>query len=357
MGFKDYLDLVETYSTSNYYNSADIINLSNNENPLGLSKKAIKAIIESATNSNKYPNSSFIRLKNALSNKYNVDSNNIIIGNGSDEIISMIIRAVCDKDSKILTSLITFSMYKIYASLNQVRVVNTKSGIHKPKEFIESYKSSNPDLIFLCVPNNPLGDCLNKDEVYEILDYISKDTFVVLDCAYADFASYKDKKKKLSPKEIIKDYSNVFYLGTFSKLYGLGGLRVGYGISCEDNIKYLSKFRSPYNITSISENAAIASLNDDKFVKRTLKNNFLELAKYEKFASKYNIEYINSYTNFITLIFDDMTDSNMLCKFLFKKGIIVRNLSSYGLNAIRITIGKKEANIKVIKFLTKYLKG
>lgn len=360
MGFRGYLDLIKTYNTHIHiksYNDCNIINLSSNENQLGVSKKVIKSIHKSSMNVNLYPDMSFTKLRVALANKYNIDSEDIIIGSGSDEVISMIVRAICKANSMILTSPVTFSMYEVYANLSEAKIVNTKSIVCNINEFISDANNNKIDLIFLCLPNNPLGDCLDRDDVYKLLDSVPRDTFVVLDCAYNEFATYKDFNKHISPKDLIKKYDNVFYLGTFSKLYALGGLRVGYGISNKSNIKYLEKLRSPYNVTSISENAAIAVLKDTKFINKTLKNNLSELLRYEKFALNYNIQYINSYANFITFIFDDATDSTNLCDFLFKRGILVRNLASYQLNAIRITIGTKYQNIEVIESIKKYLKG
>ena len=360
MSFRRYLDSIDTYNThitTEVYNNSGIINLSGNENAFGVSKKVIKSIRKSSVNANFYPDMNFTRLRQALANKYDVGLNNVIIGNGSDEIISMIVRAICDKDSMILTSPITFSMYKIYANLSRAKVLHTKSNICNVDEFIDVTNTHKIDLVFVCLPNNPLGDCLDKDDIYKLLDSIPRDTFVALDCAYNEFASYKDISKYISPQDLIQNYDNVLYLGTFSKLYGLGGLRVGYGISSKSNIRYLGKLRSPYNITSISENAAIAALRDIKFINKTLKNNLSQLARYEKFASNHNIQYIDSYANFITLIFDDTVDSTRLCNFLSKKGILIRDLASYKLNAIRITVGTKYQNTKLIESIKKYLKG
>lgn len=360
MGFREYLSLVRTYNANSHikdYGDSSVINLSGNENVFGVSKKVIKSIHKSSMNVNLYPDMNFTNLRESLANKYDVEIDNIIVGNGSDEIISMIIRAVCSKGSIILTSPITFAMYEVYASLSEAKILHTKSNICNVDEFIESANENKVDIIFLCLPNNPLGDCLDRDDVHRLLDVISNDTFVVLDCAYNEFASYKDSGKYISPKYITENHDNAFYLGTFSKLYGLGGLRVGYGISNKDNIKYIGKLRPPYNITSISENAAVAVLNDGKFVNKTLKNNSLELLRYEEFASSYNIQYIDSYANFITFIFDDTIDSTKLCNFLSKRSIFIRNLAPYQLNAVRITVGTKHQNIEVIKSIKKYLKG
>ncbi|MBO7475422.1 MAG: aminotransferase class I/II-fold pyridoxal phosphate-dependent enzyme, partial [Campylobacter sp.] len=161
--------------------------------------------------------------------------------------------------------------------------------------------------------------------------------------------------KEIRPEFIVKNFKNVLYLGTFSKLYGLGGMRIGYGVADENIINALYKLRPPFNVTTISLVAALAALKDEKFVKETLKNNFKEMKKYEKFADENGINFINSYTNFITFVFDEMFDSTAISNALLKKGIIVRNLKGYGLNAIRITIGLPKQNDKLLKTLEKYL--
>lgn len=364
MWFKKYINDLESYEAGKPIelvmreygiNEDDIIKLASNENPLGTSKKVIKIIQEEAKNAYRYPDDSMFELKEALAKKYRIHDKNLIIGSGSDQIIDFIIKAVCSSKTKILISAVTFAMYEIYAKQNEATIVRTNSGIHDVEEFISMYKKHKPSIIFLCVPNNPLGDCMSRDEVYRILDSVSKDCLVVLDCAYNEFASFKDKQKEIIPNELLSKYPNTIYLGTFSKLYGLGGLRVGYGIAQDEIIKTLNKIRPPFNITTISLKAATAALTDKQFVEETLENNFKEMAVYEEFAKDNSIAFIPSYTNFITFIFDDKVDSTKLSSHLLKNGIIIRNLKSYGMNAIRITIGLKKQNIKVLKSISNYI--
>lgn len=368
MGFKKYLDSLKSYEAGKPIElvmrdygikQKNIIKLASNENPLGVSKKVQKVIKKEAKNAFRYPDDSMFMLKNALAEKYAVDSTNIIIGQGSDQIIEFVVQATLREDSKILISAVTFAMYEIYAKMAQAEIIKTKDGIHNVDEFIDEYKKHKPQIVFLCVPNNPLGDCLDGSEVVKILDFIAKDSMdciVVLDCAYGEFAQFRDKNKALNPAELIKTCPNCIYLGTFSKLYGLGGLRIGYGIAEAKFIQTISKLRPPFNITNISLKAAFEALKDSTFVDKTLKNNLKEMRIFEHFAKKYKINYIPSYTNFITFIFPKRLDSSALCEFLLTKGVIIRNLSSYGLNAVRITIGKKAENKQVLKLISTYLK-
>lgn len=364
MGFKKYLDSLKNYESGKPIELVvrefgiyedDVIKLASNENALGTAKSVAKAIKKEAKNAFRYPDDSAFELKEALAKKHNIYPQNIIIGSGSDQIIDILIKAVCGKGDKILTSGVTFAMYEIYAKQCEASVVRTKSDIFDANEIIALAKTHKPKIIFLCLPNNPLGDCLSRDEVYRIIDCVDKDCIIALDCAYNAFAKFKDKSKSIAPNELIATYPNAVYLGTFSKLYGLGGLRVGYGIAIDSTIATLSKLRPPFNVTNISLKAALVALKDKKFLEKTLKNNAEQLKVYEKFAKENGIRFIESYTNFIAFFFEKSVDSTALCDYLLKNGIIIRNLKSYNLNAVRITIGTEKQNKQVLKYIAKFL--
>jgi len=333
----------------------DIIKLASNENPYGTSPKVINILKQTSSNAYIYPDDSMYQLKEKLSNKFDLDESNIIIGAGSDQIIEFCIHAKCNKDSKILISNTTFAMYEIYAKQVGASILKTKDDQHNLDQFKELYKKENPDIIFLCLPNNPLGECLDARDVYDFLDTIDKDTLVVLDGAYQEYAKYKDNKKAIDVKMVIKKYSNVIYLGTFSKAYALGGLRVGYGISNTQIISTLHKLRPPFNITTLSLAAAIEAIDDQEFVDSCIEKNFIQMKEYEKFAKENNLTFIPSYTNFITVYMDGYNSKEVSQK-LLEKGIIVRDMSSYGFNAIRITIGRDDQNNIVFKNLKEILK-
>ncbi len=364
MGFKKFLDSIKNYEAGKPIELVvrefgiyedDVIKLASNVNPLGTPKSAIKAIKKEAKNAFRYPDDSAFELKDALAKKHSVYAKNIILGSGSDQIIEILIKAVCEKGDKILTSAVSFAMYEIYGKHNEATMIRTQSASFDADEIITLAKKHKPKLIFLCVPNNPLGDCLSREEVYKVLDSVDKDCIVALDCAYNEFAKFKDKAKGISPNDLISNYPNAIYLGTFSKLYALGGLRVGYGIATDSVIATLSKLRPPFNITTISLKAALAALKDKDFAQKSLKNNRAQMAVYESFARKNGIEFIESYTNFITFFFKEKIDSPAVCDYLLKNGIIIRNLKSYNLNAVRITIGTEKQNKKVLKYITKFL--
>lgn len=333
----------------------DIIKLASNENPRGCSPRVTKAIQSGAKKVSLYPDDSSYELKEGLANKFGVLSQNIIIGAGSDQIISFALQAKTDKNSSILIAKTTFAMYEIYGRQTGANILKTKSDKHNLEEMLEIY-SKNPDVsvIFLCLPNNPLGECLDTKDVYSFIKKIKKDTLIVVDGAYQEYASKKDKKKKIVVKDLIDRFSNVLYLGTFSKAYGLGGMRCGYGIANEEIIKALNKLRSPFNISSLSLIAGIEALKDDSFVEKCIEENFEEMLRYEDFARQNNLDFIPSYTNFITLKCKASKNSSQIAQFLLKKGIIVRDLGAYGINAIRVTIGTAEQNSRFFQVYENY---
>ncbi len=335
-------------------NPEDIIKLASNENPYGTSPKVVKKLEEVSKNAFVYPDDSMYELKDALANKFNINENNVIIGAGSDQVIEFCVHAKCDSNSKILMSKTTFAMYEIYGKQTGATILKTPSDQHDLDEFREIYKTQGADIIFLCLPNNPLGECLDAKDVYDFLDEIDKNTLVVIDGAYQEFATYKDVKKAISPSDVIEKYPNVIYLGTFSKAYALGGMRVGYGIAQPNIITNLYKLRPPFNITTPTLASAIEALKDEEFVNKCIVKNFEQMKRYEEFANSKGFKYIPSYTNFI-LIYLDGYISKDIAQQLLEKGVIVRDMTGYGLNAIRITIGTQEQNTRVFKILTKIL--
>lgn len=330
----------------------DVIKLASNENPLGCSPKVAEAIAKNANKAYLYPDDSMYELKEALSNRFEVESKNLIIGAGSDQILEFISHVKLNSNSKILRTAVTFAMYDIYAKQFGAQVVKTDNYRHIADEFIEKIESENPDIIYICTPNNPTGDATLKEDVIKIIQATPKESLVVVDCAYMEYVS--DEKYKITPQDILK-YENAIYLGTFSKAYGLGGMRVGYGIANENIIKVLYKVRPPFNITTLSLLAGIKASKDEEFVQKSVALNQEQMAKYIEFAKKNDIEYIPSFTNFITYLFDNNKNSTKIADSLMKKGIIIRDLASYGLNAVRITVGTAEQNNRLFEVLSKEL--
>ncbi len=364
MQFNQVLDNVTTYEAGKPIelvvrefgvNPNDVIKLASNENPYGTSPKVVEKIKGLVQNMFIYPDDSMYELKEALAKKFDVTSKHVIIGSGSDQILEYCVHAKCEKDSKILMAKTTFAMYEIYGKQTGAKIIKTEDDQHNLEQFSKLYKEHGADVIFLCLPNNPLGECLDKDDVYAFLETVDKETLVVVDGAYQEYASFKDEKKRIVPKDLIANFPNAIYLGTFSKAYALGGMRVGYGIAQPEIINAFYKLRAPFNITTLTLAAAIEALKDEEFVNACIAKNFEEMSRYEDYATSRGFEYIPSYTNFITIKFGDKFVSKTVAQKLLERGVIVRDLTGYGQNAIRITIGRNEQNTKVFEQLDEVL--
>lgn len=362
--FNTKLENIKTYETGKPIelvvrefgiNPKDIIKLASNENPFGCSQKVKDAVTDIVSKMALYPDDSMTKLKDALSKRFGVKDENIIIGSGSDQIIEFAIHAKASSSSKILINSVTFAMYEIYAKHVGAHIIRTASQHHDLDEFYKLYLEQKPDIIFLCTPNNPTGDAIDSGELFDFIAKIDTETLVIIDGAYMEYAIGKDIAKKVDPKELIEKFDNVLYLGTFSKAYGLGGMRVGYGISNSKIIKELYKLRPPFNITTLSLEAASVALNDEEFVNKCIISNFEEMKRYEEFAKEKKIDIIESHTNFVTLCLNDTYNSSLIARALLEKGMIIRDLSSYGMNAIRVTIGKKEQNNRFFELLSEII--
>ncbi|MDD2449242.1 MAG: histidinol-phosphate transaminase [Sulfurimonas sp.] len=333
----------------------DIVKLASNENPYGCSSRVTESISKILTKMSLYPDDSMMDLKAALAKRFELKDENVIIGSGSDQVIEFLIHAKAEQGTKILMNSITFAMYEIYAKHVGAEILRTTSQEHDLDEFYEVYKKENPAIIFICTPNNPTGDAIDAQKLFDFLKKIDSDTLVVIDGAYMEYAIAKDASKEVKPKELIESFENVIYLGTFSKAYGLGGMRVGYGLAPAAIIKELYKLRPPFNITTLSLEAAKVALSDEEFVKNSVVNNFSEMKRYEEFAKKQKIDIIESYTNFVTLCLNPSQNSSQIASLLLKKGMIVRDLSSYNMNAIRVTVGTKEQNSRFFELMQEIL--
>jgi histidinol-phosphate aminotransferase len=353
MKFNEALESIKTYEAGKpielvvreYGIEKDrIVKLASNENPFGCSpkvKEAVRAIID---NMALYPDDSMVKLKSALSEKYGIRANEMVIGAGSDQVIEFAIHAKAHAGSKVLMNSVTFAMYEIYAKQVGAQIIRTASREHNMEEFYALYTEHKPSIIFLCTPNNPTGDAIDAESMMSFIEKIDNDTLVIVDGAYMEYARFKDPAKAVEPRDLIERFENVLFLGTFSKAYGLGGMRVGYGIAQAPIIEALYKVRPPFNITTLSLEAASVALEDEPFVQGCIRDNFEQMKRYEAFADSKGIEVIESYTNFVTLSLPEEKNSSKIAQELLKKGMIVRDLSSYGLNAIRVTIGTSAQN-------------
>lgn len=331
-----------------------IVKLASNENPLGSSPKAKRAIKKSLNDINRYPDGNFFYLKRKLSKKLNIKPSNVIFGNGSNEIIELIIRTFLNEGEEVIMSKPDFLIFRL-ATLQE----NGKPVEVNLKDFscdldaIKNAITEKTKIIFIANPNNPVGTYTKEDELRNFINEVPDNIIIALDEAYYEFA--KDMENYPNSLEYL-DRKNIIILRTFSKAYGLSGLRLGYGLANEKAINYLNNSRQPFNVNYLAQVAGLAALDDDKFLQRTLKATEEGKIYLYKQLNELGIEYISSATNFVLI------DTKRNCEDVFEKilnrGVIIRDMSAYNLDTwIRVTVGTKEENEKFIKVFKDILKG
>ena len=319
-----------------------IIKLASNENPLGPSKKAQEAIKEAASGVNLYPDGDCYYLKGKLSKRLGVERGNIIFGNGSDELIELLYRAFATgEDDEILYCYPTFVEYKIIGMSFNKKLVELplKDFSYDIDKLLENI-NKNTRIIFLNTPNNPTGTIIKKSDIERVISAKEEDTLIVIDEAYYEYAIAEDDYEELL--ELYK-HEGVILLRTFSKAYGLAGLRIGYGIANEEIIDYLNRVRPPFNVNSVAQAAALAALDDDEHIEKSVESNKRGKEFLYREFERLGIKYVKTYSNFI--LFDVGEDADSVYNKLLKKGIIVRSMSGYGYRTmLRVTIGTMDEN-------------
>lgn len=329
----------------------DVIKLASNENPLGASPKAVRAIKDNLSKINRYPDSNGFYLKRKLAKSLNLEPENIVLGNGSDELIEIIIKTFVEDDEHILTSDGTFLEYKIISQVKG-RIVITVPLRYFRYDLAAMKKkiTKKTKLIFISNPNNPTGTYVTRLELEDFMRGLPQNIILVLDEAYDTFIDVNDFPSSLS---YIRN-RNLIVLRTFSKAYGLAGLRVGFAAARPEFASYMEIARQPFNVNLLAQVAATAALDDKKFLNKTRKT-ILEGKSYlYDELSKLGIAYVPSVTNFI--LFDAGRDCLTVFKEMLKYGVIVRDMKQYGFkNLIRVTIGTKKENQRFIQVLKKVL--
>ncbi|MBP7216698.1 MAG: histidinol-phosphate transaminase [Candidatus Omnitrophica bacterium] len=330
-----------------------VIKLASNENPLGASPKAVRAIKKNLTSLNRYPDSSGFYLKKKLAKLYGLDSGNFIIGNGSDELIDIIIKTLVEPDETIITADTTFLEYAIIAQTLDRRIVTVPLKYFKyDVEGVKKRIDKKTKLIFIANPNNPTGTYVTKVEMQELINELPDDLVLVLDEAYDTFIDVNDYPQGLHYMR----QKNVIVLKTFSKAFGLAGLRIGYAMASQALTGFLERARQPFNVNALAQVAAVAALEDKKFLRKTKEVVLSGKAYMYDNLKKLGLAYVPSVANFILV--DVERDGVGVFKEMLKFGVIVRDMKQYGLkNFIRITIGTKKENERCITVLKKVIRN
>jgi histidinol-phosphate aminotransferase len=330
----------------------EVIKLASNENPLGPSRRATSAIRKALGNLNRYPDSQGFYLKKKLARCLNLKPANILLGNGSDELIDIVIKTFVEDDENIVTADITFVEYEIIAQVIGRKVITVPLKYFKyDVQAIKKRINEKTKLVFIANPNNPTGTYVSKLEIADLLRHLPAGALLVLDEAYDTFIDVGDFPNSLS---LVKDEKNVIVLKTFSKAYGLAGLRIGYALAGADLIAYMERARQPFNVNSLAQVAALAALDDKKFLAQTRKV-ILEGKKYlYARLGELGIAFVPTVANFILI--DVGRDGLQVFKEMLRFGVIVRDMKQYGLkNFIRVTIGTRRENERFVSVLRKVL--
>jgi len=326
------------------------IKLASNENPLGPSSRAMNAVKKAVEGLNRYPDGSGFFLSQALAKKLDVDINQVILGNGSNELIELAVRTFVQQGDEVVSADPSFVVYKmITQAAGGTNVIVPCKNMTHDLDAMAAAITARTKLVFICNPNNPTGTMNTKAEVDRFMAKVPDHVLVCMDEAYFEYVTRADYPDSI---DYLREDKNVLSLRTFSKIYGLAGLRIGYGVTKPQIAENMNKVRQPFNTNSLAQIGALAALSDRKHVERsvTLNNEGKQLIyrEFERLA----IKYIPTETNFI--MFETAGDGRELYDRLLRKGVIIRPM---GPNRLRVTIGLPEENQRFMKELEEVLKA
>lgn len=324
-------------------NEADIVKLASNENPLGPSTKALAAVEKALADLTLYPDGAGYDLKLALSNKLGVAQNQITLGNGSSDLIDFILRVFAAAGDNIVVSQHAFAVYKIQAAIiglscTEVPAINYGHDLDGMAAAI----TERTKVVFITNPNNPTGTWLTTQQIHRFMQKVPSQVMVFLDEAYCEFVQQPDYANGI---ELLSQYPNMVVARTFSKAYGLAGLRVGYGVSSPEIADLLNRVRPPFNVNSLALVAAVAALADEDYVAKSVAVNSAGLAQLEAAFKAMNIEFIPSVANFVAFKIPATHQANEVFQALLAKGVIVRPVAGYEMpQHLRVSVGTEAQN-------------
>ena len=347
---------IETYKPgkSRIGNIKNLIKLSANESALGFSSK-IKKNGFNNKKIDKYPDGKCKILRKQISKTYNCDFNKIICGSGSDEIIQMLCQLFLNKNDEVIVPEFSFLMYRIYSKIVGAKVVFAKEENFKVSvKNILSKTTNKTKMVFIANPNNPTGTYITIKEIKYLRKKLNNKILLVIDDAYFEYMKNKDYQNGLN---LFKNSKNVFILRTFSKIYGLASMRVGWGYGPKNIINELFKIKPPFNVNKLAQLYATEALKDKKFIIKSIKHNLYWSQKLKKFFESKKIISNSPGPNFFLLNFDFCKlSANYVLKKLEKKGIILRDMKIYNMkNKLRVSIGSSRENALFIKTLNKII--
>ena len=317
------------------------IKMASNENPLGPSQKAVAAMQSHLNKLCTYPDTECLPLKTALAGKHQVNLRQIVVGNGSNEILELITKVFLRESDQVIFSEHGFAMYPLFAQAMGAEPVSVKdrNWCHDLDAMADAV-TDKTKIIFIANPNNPTGTWVSKGELKAFLKSIPEDVIVVVDEAYFE---YVDQENYQSALRYLHRFPNLIVTRTFSKVYGLANLRIGYAIASEEIAAYLNQVRQPFNVNGMAQVAALAALEDQEYLLKSLETNALGMAQLQMGVDALNLDYIPSVANFLTVHVGDKAAD--IYQALLRTGYIVRPLAGYGMSQyLRITIGTESQN-------------
>lgn len=327
--------------------------LASNENPLGASPKVLQAIRDQLIDISRYPDGSAYYLHDEMAKFLGRTTDEVAFGNGSNEMLELVARIFAGPGDEIVYSQYAFAIYAISAQIVGAKGVEVPANgwSHDLTAILEAI-TSKTKIVYLANPNNPTGTLFTKDEWDNFIGKVPSDVIVVLDEAYFEYVNHPDYANGL---DYIDEYPNLLVSRTFSKVYGLASLRLGYMVGNSELIGYLNQVRAPFNVNHYAQIAAVAALKDQSFVKRTIEFNQQGMTQFLAVFDKLNLDYIPSYGNFICVSFGDKTDE--INQALLKKGVIVRPMAGYNMpEYLRVSIGSSTENQHFMNVISSILK-
>lgn len=324
---------------------SQIVKVASNENPLGPSPLAKEAMRQAIEEAHIYPDGGGYRLRSAIADSFGMELSNVVLGNGSNEIIELLCHTFLNRDVELIAAKHAFVVYKLMATLFGAKYVEVPDpGFIHDLDAMAAAINPATRLVFIANPNNPTGTMVGQDAIDRFMAKVPEHVIVVFDEAYYEFPE--------SPPDTLKyvrEGRNVCVLRTFSKIHGLAALRVGYGLASKNVANLLQKARQPFNVNAIAQAGALAALADTAHIEKTLAVNRTGMAYYEKELAARGLEFVPSYANFLLV---KTGEGDRVFRDMLKQGVIVRAMSSYKLpDWIRISIGTEAQNHRCLEVL------
>ncbi|MFK5984077.1 MAG: histidinol-phosphate transaminase [Pseudomonadota bacterium] len=342
------------------YNISNAVKLASNENPYGPSPQVInklQEIVSSATEISLYPDGSGYRLKALIAERFNIVSEQITLGNGSNDILDIITRCFAGVGDEVIFSQYAFAVYPICTqAVGATAVITDAVDWGHDLDAMLKACNSKTKLIFIANPNNPTGTCLTTEQLYNFLSRLPNNIVVVIDEAYMEYAIHQDSPYKdtyTAAHLWLNEFDNLIVTRTFSKAYGLASLRIGYSISCNEIADLLNRVRQPFNNNTLALEAAMIALEDQDYINEVVEKNWQQMHYIEDELKKLNMNFISSAANFLCIDVSDMNeslDSMQIYDKLLHEGVITRPVANYKMpDHLRVTIGKDTENQRLIE--------